>query len=106
MSTASGGARRILQFLVAVILIACSFPYAARSSEVSNVFPQQHRALAAEALKSNVEQGDGEVATVQDESPEELLARGTALLQDGNSKEAVDVLNAAVAAWKEQVRGR
>lgn len=44
-----------------------------------------------------------EAVADQQDSPGVLLDRGTALLHGGHSSQAVGVLDAAMAAWEEEV---
>lgn len=79
-----------------MILVACSLPCAGGQDASS--------ATAVQALKDAV--AGAVLVADETESPGLLLDRGTALLLGGNSKGAVDVLDAAIVAWEEEVRAQ
>lgn len=82
--------------LATMILVACSFPCAGGKG-ASNAAAVQQRAKALEEAGAAVPVAD------EQESPGMLLDRGAALLRGGHSREAVGVLDAAMAAWEEEV---
>lgn len=95
-SSRCGRARQFLHALAAVLLVTCSF-----TSQASTDVSEAH-AIASIAIDVNPDEVNG---SLQENSPQELLRRGTMLLQEeGDSKEGVRVLEEAVTLWKKEVR--
>lgn len=88
-------ARRFVKALAAMLLVSCSLSYG------GGIYPARATATAAEPEAAATV--DVDAGMVRDSSPEALLDRGIALLQNGKSKEAVSVLDAAVAQWEDKV---
>lgn len=105
MSRQVDGSRRFMRALATMMLVACSLPCTGGNDASSAAAVQQR----AKALAGAGGRGGGAVAGAalavadETESPGFLFDRGTALLLGGNSKEAVGVLDAAIAAWEEEV---
>lgn len=114
MTKASDGAHRLMKALTAVLVAAGCLPCAVGNDGSSPAAVQQKaRAFFEEAFKGGGGGGGAVVAAaiaaavspVEAESPESLLTRGTALINGGRSKEAVGILDAAMALWDEEVSG-
>lgn len=92
-----GRARQFLHALAAILLVTCSF-----TSQASTNVSEAHK-IASMAIDVNPDEVNGLLR--QQNSPQELLHRGIALLHEGGAnKEAVRVLEAAVTLWQEEVR--
>lgn len=86
--------------LATMILVACSLPCAGGKDASSAANVQQR----AKAMEDAGARGGAALAVAdQQDSPGVLLDRGTALLHGGHSSQAVGVLDAAMAAWEEEV---
>lgn len=105
MSRQVDGTRRFMKALATMMLVACSLPCAGGEDGSSAAAVQQRAKALQEAGSRGGGTVGGEALAVADgpESPGLLLDRGTALLLGGNSKDAVGVLDAAMAAWEEEV---
>lgn len=105
MSRQVDGTRRFMHALATMILVACAFPCAGGKGASSAAAVQRR----AKALEEAGARGGGAVGGAavpvadEQESPGMLLDRGAALLRGGHSREAVGVLDAAMAAWEEEV---
>lgn len=96
-SSRRGRARQFLHALAAILFVTCSFTSQA-STDVSEA-----QAIASIVIDVDPDEINGSLR--QENSPQELLHRGTVLLQEGGAnKEAVRVLEAAVTLWQEEVR--
>ena len=94
--TSSARARRTHQLfrpLATILLLVCPFSYAASRN-------------VAEAVVTGpgvMDVNDGTGREMEGGSPQMLLDRGTELLQKGNPKEAIRVLEAAFIGWQGEV---
>lgn len=107
MAKTGDGAHRFMQALAAMLLVAGCLPCAVGNDGSSAAAVQQKAKIFEEAGRG----GGAAVLAVaalpaaEAESPGSLLDRGTALVNEGNSREAVGVLDAAIALWEEEVSG-
>lgn len=112
MAKTGDGAHRFMKALTAMLIVAGCLPCAVGNDGSSAAaVKQKAKALAMEQAVRN---GGGgahlapALATAgalpaEAESPESLLDRGTVMINEGRSKEAVGVLEAAMALWDMQV---
>lgn len=105
------GAHRIMKALTAMLIVAGCLPCAVGNDGSSAAAVRQKAKRFEEAGRGGG--GGGGVAPAvaatalpaEAESPESLLKRGTAMLNEGLSKEAVGILDVAMALWDEEVSG-
>ncbi|CAM9789777.1 unnamed protein product, partial [Ectocarpus sp. 12 AP-2014] len=104
MATTGDGARRFMHALAAMLLVACSFPCTVGDGSSAAAVQQKARALR-DAVEGNRAPPAAEPVVVAPErdSPGSLLERGTALLYEGNIKDAVVALDAAITGWEEEM---
>ena len=87
-----------MKALATMLLVACSLPCTGATDGSSAAVRQRVAALEARGAGGGIS-----VSAAGSESAGLLLDRGTMLLLEGNSKDAVGVLDAAIAAWEEEV---
>lgn len=106
MATTGDGARRFMHALTAMLLVACSFPCAVGDGSSAAAVQQKAKALrdAVEGNNRAPPAAEPVVVAPERDSPGSLLERGTALLYEGNSKDAVAALDAAITGWEEEVQ--
>ncbi|CAB1104457.1 unnamed protein product [Ectocarpus sp. CCAP 1310/34] len=105
MATTGDGARRFMHALAAMLLVACSFPCAVGDGSSAAAVLQKAKALR-DAVEDNNRAPPAAhpvVVVPERDSPGSLLERGTALLYEGNSKDAVAALDAAITGWEEEM---
>lgn len=108
-TTATGhGTRRFMHALAAILLVACSLPCASGNDASSAKAVKEKARALFEAVQGNPPAAAAAAVAAADNPaewtrPGSLLDRGTALLYEGNSKDAVIALDAAILGWEAEV---